>query len=412
MHSVVPEGPASDGGSGSSESRGATRKALSVLFVINQLGPGGTERSLVDLVAGLRAEGIAPSIACLRSTPEAFRRDAWVTCPVEVIPGRGPVTQVRSLRRSLRRSPPDLVHTMLFEADLVGRLAAAGTGIPVLSSLVNTSYEAARFRDPNISRLRLRAVQLLDAVTGRLLTSHFHALTEAVKDSAVRTLRLPPERIAVVPRGRDASRLGVPSLARRERARRKLGLDPADEVVVNVGRQDYQKGHRFLIEAAALLAPERPHLKVVVAGKEGRMTPELRRLREELDLEGSVRFLGNRSDVPEVLAAGDVFAFPSLYEGIGGAVIEAMALGLPVACSDIAPLREVVEPETSAVLVPPEDPRSLAAALGRLLDEPSRARLLGERGRAVYLERFSLERGAARMARLYRTVLKDTPRAP
>ncbi|HSL81674.1 MAG TPA: glycosyltransferase family 4 protein [Thermoanaerobaculia bacterium] len=382
-----------------------------VLFVINQLGPGGTERSLADLIAGLEAEGVETSVACLRTTAAAFQVDARVTCPVEVLPGAGVLAKARHLRKTLRRSPPDLVHTMLFEADLVGRLAAAGTGVPVLSSLVNTSYEPVRFRDPNISRLRLRAVQIVDAVTGRLLTTHFHALTSAVKDSAVRRLRLPPERITVVPRGRDTRRLGAPSPERRERARRALGLEPEDEVVVNVGRQDYQKGHRYLQEAAALLAPERPRLRVVVAGKEGRMTPELGRLLADRRLEGTVRFLGNRSDVPEVLAAGDVFAFPSLYEGIGGAVIEAMALGLPVVCSDLPPLREVVDDGESALLVPPEDPPALAAALARILDDPELARRFGRRGREAFLERFSLERGTEEMARLYRALVHSSREA-
>lgn len=412
MSSAAPEERSSPAERARIGRSGAGREPVSVLFVINQLGPGGTERSLADLVSALGAEGIETSIACLRPTAEAFLPDARVSCPVQVIPGGGFLARVFRFRQSLRRSPPDLVHTMLFEADLLGRLAAAGTGIPVLSSLVNTSYEPARFRDPNISRPRLRAVQVLDALTGRLLTTHFHALTGAVKDSAVRTLRLPPERITVVPRGRSPARLGTPGPERRERARRALGLEPGDEVVVNVGRQDYQKGHRFLVEAAALLAPERHRLKVVVAGKEGRMTPELRRLSAERGLEGTVRFLGNRSDVPDVLAAGDVFAFPSLYEGIGGAVIEAMALGLPVVCSDIAPLREVVEAGRSALLVPPEDPASLASALARLLDDRALARRLGDRGREVFRERFSLELGAAEMARLYRSMLggSDDPR--
>ena len=385
--------------------------AIRVLFVINQLGPGGTERSLADLIAGLGPHGVEASVACLRATAAAFQADARVECPVEVLPGRGILAKARHLRKALASSPPDLVHTMLFEADLVGRLAAAGTGVPVLSSLVNTGYEPVRFRDPNISRLRLRAVQILDAVTGRLLTTHFHALTGAVKDSAVRRLRLPPDRITVVPRGRDTRRLGAPSAERRDRARRALGLAPEDEVVVNVGRQDYQKGHRYLLEAAALLAPERPRLRVVVAGKEGRMTPELRRLLADRRLEGTVRFLGNRSDVPEVLAAGDVFAFPSLYEGIGGAVIEAMALGLPVVCSDLPPLREVVDEGESALVVRPEDPPALAAALARILDDPELARRFGRQGREAFLERFSLERGTAEMARLYRALVPPSREA-
>ncbi len=384
----------------------AGRRVVSVLFVINQLGPGGTERSLADLIAGLEGQGIGSSIACLRPTAEEFLPDARVSCPVRVIPGGNLLSKALRLRRELRRTPPDLVHTMLFEADLVGRLAAAGTGVPVLSSLVNTSYEPVRFRDPSISRHRLRTLQALDALTGRFLTTHFHALTEAVKESAVRTLRLPPERITVVPRGRDPLRLGAASLQRRQRARRALGLDSSAEVVVTVGRQTYQKGQRFLLEAAALLAGERPRLKVVVAGKEGPVTPELRRLQSELGLSEIVEFLGNRTDVPEILAAGDVFAFPSLYEGIGGAVIEAMALGLPVVCSDLAPLREVVESGRSALLVPPEDPRSLASAVNRLLDDPALARRLGARGREAFQERFETDRSAREMGALYRRIAR------
>lgn len=384
------------------------RRPVSVLFVINQLGPGGTERSLADLVAGLGTEGIEASIACLRDTAEKFLPDARVSCPVQVVPGNGILAKVLSLRQELRRSGPDVLHTMLFEADLVGRLAAAGTGIPVLSSLVNTSYEPARFRDPNISGYRLRAVQGLDALTGRLLTTHFHALTEAVKKSAVRTLGLPPDRITVVPRGRDPRRLGEPSAERRERARAALGIEPEDEVVINVGRQDYQKGQRFLVEAAALLARDRPRVRVLIAGKEGRMTPLLRRLVAERGLDRTVRFLGNRSDVPEVLAAGDVFAFPSLYEGIGGAVIEAMALGLPVVCSGLPPLLEVVEAGESALVVPPEDAEALARSLAQVLDQPSLAIRLGRRGRELFEERFPTRRSAAGMAGLYRRIARKT----
>ncbi len=399
-------------GSSLPEDQSAFVRPLSVLYVINQLGPGGTERSLADLVSGMESEGVVASIACLRPTAVDLRPDARVTCPVEILEGRGTADKARHLRGLLRRRPPDLVHTMLFESDLVGRLAAAGTGIPVLSSLVNTSYEPARYRDPAISRNRLRAVQWIDSLTGRLLTNHFHAVTDAVKTSAVRHLRLRPDRITVVHRGRDPRRLGTPGPERRARARAALGLDAADEVLVNVGRQEYQKGHRFLLEAVALLAPTRPRLRVVIAGKEGRMTPELQRLLDTRNLRGTVRFLGNRSDVPEVLAAGDVFVFPSLYEGIGGAMIEAMALSLPVVCSDLPPLREVVEAGASAFLVPPENPVECADAVARILDEPALAGRFGARGREIFLERFTVGASAEGMVRLYRSLVDkgETPK--
>jgi glycosyltransferase involved in cell wall biosynthesis len=112
--------------------------------------------------------------------------------------------------------------------------------------------------------------------------------------------------------------------------------------------------------------------------------------------------LGHRNDLPEVLAASDVFAFPSLYEGLGGAAIEAMALGLPVLASDLPALREVVENGASALLVPPADPFALATALARLLDNEALRRRLGARGREIFRARFTLDRSQERMIELYR----------
>src|SRR5690606_9579734 len=114
-------------------------------------------------------------------------------------------------------------------------------------------YEDAHRRDPNIRTWRLRAVQVVDAVTGRLLTKHFHAVGEAVKESAVRSLWIPPGRITVVRRGRGRARLGHPGAQRRRIARERLGIDPEELVVLNLGRQEHQKGQRYLLEAAAAL---------------------------------------------------------------------------------------------------------------------------------------------------------------
>jgi glycosyltransferase involved in cell wall biosynthesis len=125
---------------------------------------------------------------------------------------------------------------------------------------------------------------------------------------------------------------------------------------------------------------------------------------DELDLARTVRFLGHREDVPEILAAADAFVFPSLFEGLPGAVIEAMALGLPVVASAIAPLREVIEPGENGLLVPAGSVESLADAVGPLLEDPARREALGRRGRELYEERWTLETSVPRMAELYRSM--------
>jgi L-malate glycosyltransferase len=109
--------------------------------------------------------------------------------------------------------------------------------------------------------------------------------------------------------------------------------------------------------------------------------------------------------VPDVLAAADVFAFPSMYEGLGGSILEAMALGLPIVASDLPALRGIVEADRTAILVPPADTAALAGALADVLDHPDRARRLGAAARAAFDQRFTLAISTERMLALYEQVV-------
>jgi glycosyltransferase involved in cell wall biosynthesis len=386
---------------------------LRVLFVINGLGTGGAERSLAEMLPGLAERGISPVVGCLNRRSAGVQDDVIAQgFDVRFVDGTGPIARTRRLRSLIRNVRPDLIHTTIFEADIAGRLAALRTGVPVLSSLVNTSYEPVRLADPNVKRWRLEAARRVDAFTARRMTTHFHAISEAVKASAIRRLGVGPERITVVPRGRDPKRLGGPSTRRRDTSRKALGLGPTDRVILNVGRREHQKGQRYLLQATAEVVPAQAGLVTVIAGREGHAADELNQIAEQMRLNGHVRFLGHRDDVPDLLAAADVFVFPSLYEGLGGSLIEAMALGLPIVTSDIPAIREVVEPEGNAVIVPPGDAEALARGIERVLNDPEMARRFGQRSRDLFLERFTLERSVEAMAALYRDVAQiDLQRA-
>jgi glycosyltransferase involved in cell wall biosynthesis len=379
--------------------------SITVLHVIDGLGTGGAERSLAELLPHLRQAGLRSSVVALHKGRAGVERSLLEGGEdVHFLAGTNAATRVAELRRLIRARRPDVVHTTLFTSSAVGRLAAAGTPARVLTSLVNTPYDTARLRDPRIRPASLRAVRAVDGVTARHLTDHFHAITHAVRDAAVGALGIPAERVTVVERGRDPGRLGEPGSERRRRARAALGLGDDDEVVLNVARQEFQKGQRFLLDAAGRLARDRPRLVVLLAGRPGDSTAELEARRRSLPPGTRVELLGHRDDLPEVLAAADVFAFPSLWEGLGCAVIEAMALGLPVVASDVPALREVLEDGANATLVPPADPQALAAALARLLDDPDRRARYGRRSRDIFRERFTLDRCAARMVRLFEAV--------
>lgn len=377
-----------------------------ILFLIDSLSGGGTERSLAELLPYLDPAGFQPVLATMSRGSDPDSEELRRRFDVRLLRPGGWLSRVRQVRALLASEQPLLIHTMLFRSDITGRFAAPGTGVPVLCSLVNTTYAPARYRDPNIRPWKLEAVRLMDAWTARHLTFHFHAVSQAVKDSAIETLGVREERITVVERGRDAARLGEPSPERRRESRSDLGLSPSDEVVVHVGRQVFQKGQKTLLQALDHLR-HRSRLKVLIVGAPGPASHELQRLCKELQLDSRVRFLGHRPDVPNILAAADVFAFPSLLEGMPGAVLEAMALGLPIVASDIAPVREVVEADKNAILVPPGSASALAAGIDGLLDSPSQAAKLGARSRQIFLSRFTLEHSARRMVELYRKILGD-----
>lgn len=378
---------------------------MRIVYVINGLGTGGTERSLAELLPVLRAAGIAPTVVCLHHRAEGVEREIRDTgFDVRFLDAGGWIGRIRELRRLLRQERPDVVHTTIFESDVIGRLAAAGSGSTVVSSLVNTSYDSSRLGDRNVSPIKLWAARQADGWTARHLTHHLHAITDAVKTSSARALRLDAERITVVERGRDPVRLGRPSHERRLVARQALGLDERAEVVLNVGRQEYQKGQVDLLRAVEMLAARRPTLVLVQAGRRGHASPELEAVAAAPGLAGRVRLLGHRDDVPELLAASDVFAFPSRYEGLGGAVIEAMALGLPIVTTTAPALLEVVEPDRNALVVPPGRPDLLADALETLLDDAPRRASFGARSREIFLERFTLEGTARRLLGLYRQI--------
>ena len=116
-----------------------------------------------------------------------------------------------------------------------------------------------------------------------------------------------------------------------------------------------------------------PDVQLLIVGREGARTAALRRTIADRELEGSVRMLGVRQDVPDLLCASDVFVFPSLYEGLGGAVLEAMALRVPIVATDVPALREVLEGDRCASLVPIADPSALARGVCAVLDDPNAA---------------------------------------
>ncbi len=378
---------------------------MKVLYLISVLAPAGAEQSLVAMAPCLSKLGVEVTVAYLRERPGLHARLEEVGIEVVSLTGRGGALR-RFLRtvRLIRDRQPDVVHTTLTEANIIGRLAASLAHVPVVSSLVNVSYGPEQLAAPTGSTFGVRVRHLLDLATARLVV-RFHAVTTTVAEIMARRLHVPAQRIDVVPRGRDPEQLGRRSQARGAKARAELGVPGDAPLVLAVAHQDYQKGLDVLVAAMALVRGKRPRARLVVAGRAGNHTDELRHLVARLDLDESVSFLGLRDDVPELLSAADVFVLASRWEGMGGVLLEAMLLEAPIVASDLATLRDAVPDERHGLLVPPEQPEALASAVLAVLDDPEAASRRAVLARARVLERFTVERVAEEMLAFYERAL-------
>jgi glycosyltransferase involved in cell wall biosynthesis len=369
-----------------------------VLYLIDSLAAGGAERSLAALAPAYAERGLRLTVGYLHERPGV--RAELEAAGAAVRPLDGPLGiagAVRRARRLLAATRPDLVHTTLFEADLVGRVAAGH--VPVVSSLVNDAYGATQAGAPGLRRWKLGAARLLDAASARRVV-RFHAISGHVAELMATRLRVPRERIEVVPRGRDPVALGTRSAARREAARAALGLGAGTPLLLAAARHEHQKGLDVLLAAFPAVAEGAPGARLAVAGRDGNQTPRLRAAAERTGRGGSVDFLGPRSDVAELLCAADVFVVPSRWEGFGSVLLEAMALEAPIVASDLPAVREVVGDDT-ALLVPPDRPDALAAAVAAVVADPAGAARRTGRARERFLARYTIDRVTDGMAGFY-----------
>lgn len=311
----------------------------------------------------------------------------------------GRVHQVGRLVRAIR---PNLVHTTLFEADVAGRVGSRLAGVPVVSSLVNEMYGPSHFHEPGVSPVKVRLGWAIDASTARL-TRRLHAVSGSVAEVMSERLRIRRDQIDVVPRGRDPVVLGERTYERRMRVRVALGLSEAAPVILTVARQDPQKRIHLLVEALADLRRDEPEAILLVAGKSGNSTFDLQALVTRLGVDNGVRFLGHRTDVPDLLCAADVFASASSREGLPGALIEAMGIGTPSVVTNIPAFREVLQTDegTAGVLVKDSEVSGFVSGVTRVLQDTPDTDAMVSRARRKFASHYTLEASARGMLQFY-----------
>jgi glycosyltransferase involved in cell wall biosynthesis len=379
---------------------------MRVVQMIDSLAPGGAERSLAELVRPLVTAGVELDFLLLHERPGLSAEVRTSGADVTVVAGRNRCEWIWNARQIIRSRRPDVVNTTLFDADVVGRVAARLAGVPSVSTLVNTPYGSEHRSEAD--RLRLGAAQLADLCTARL-ASRFRAVSSAVKEAYVERLRLDPSLVHIIPEGRDPVRLGIRQPSRRALARRTLGVLDDAPVVLAVGRQEPQKGFDVLIRAVPRMLQADSRTTVFIVGRRGRSSAHLEELLRDLHLDGSVQLLGHREDVPDLLCAADAFVLPSLREGIPGVVQEAMALEAPIVASDIGPVREAIGSDTLGELFPAGNPEALAGAVRQVLENPQLSRSRATAARERFLREFDSSSVAKRVLSFYEGTVESGP---
>lgn len=383
-----------------------------ILHAINQVsGRAGAEISLRDIVTSTVGE-LEHGVVVLRSAHNVLDpfEAVDVPCYVPTVGRRGRLADVRHVRAAIRDFRPDLLHTSLFDADVAGRIAGALERVAVLSSVVNTAYAPEVGKAEPVGRIKRGAVRLVDRSLARHMTDGFHAISDTVARHIVAEFGVPSQVVRVVRRGRSRHVLGQSSSDRRMAVRDRLGWGAAP-VIINVAREEPQKGQRFLLAALPAVLKQHPDALLVMVGRRGRSSPQLDALVRELGIEEAVRRLGVRGDVPDLLSASDVFAFPSLYEGLGGAAVEALGLGLPIVASDVPALRELVA-EDRGWLVPAGQADGLAAALLEVLRGGPCVRARAEAARVAFDQCYELDHCLRGMLALYHDIAEQLPTRP
>ena len=287
-----------------------------------------------------------------------------------------------SLYRIFREEKPHIVHTHTSKAGILGRWAALLARVPII---LHTPHGHVFWGYFGFMQTGLFIV--LEKITS-LFTDRIIALTDQERADHLRFHIAPDKKFTTIHSGADLSPFNA-ALYDRSKMKTALHIPPGDLVVGTVGRLTPVKGQIHLLEAAAKVLAVRPDTTFVFLG-DGELQPELQKRAAEMGVADRVRFPGWRPDTAAVMSVFDVFALPSLNEGMGRVLVEAMALSKPIIASRIGGITDLVVHGENGLLVPPRDAGAIAEAILVLLDDEPRRKAMGGEGRRM-AEGFSAE---------------------
>lgn len=352
-----------------------------IVFLTTGLAYGGAETQLLRLATCLKSRGWNVKVVSMLQ-PEAYVQELNA-CGISVgsLNMRHGVPDPRALSllvKILKREKPSVLTSFMYHANLLGRLAGKLAGVPVIISSIRTENFGGPWRD--------RVMRLTDWMSD-ITTINSRLAAEAILKRKV----VSKARLRIIPNGIIVDHYCRNSDIRKP-LRQQLGVEENDFFWLAVGRLEIPKDYPNLLKAFAKVIKIFPQTQLRIAGQ-GPLHDDLQALAFNLGIAERVKFLGLRTDIPDLLNVADGFVLSSAWEGLPNVVMESLAAGKPVVATRVGGVPELVEEEKSGFLVPPRDSEALARAMVRLMELSPEERIrMGEHGRKYIEENYSLER--------------------
>ncbi len=370
------------------------------IFVLStDLAGGGAEAQAVSLAVGLKSRGWQVDMASMVEAPYPVQlMQAGIPMRCLHMPRGWPDFRVLSpLISKLRRERPHIIHSHLVHANLLARFIRRMLPVRALICTLHNVNMSGVHHDYG------RAFEVMHRWTDRL-ADMTTAICQCAAEQCVRAKSVPAHKMRVMPNGVDLATFKTDDHAR-ARVRRDLGVD-GKFVWLAAGRLEFQKDYGNMLRAfASLSESEREQATLLISGT-GSLEGQMTRLAEELRISGAVRFLGRRSDMPDVLNAADGFVMSSVFEGSPMALLEAGATGLPIVATAVGGNPEIVLDGRTGYLSEPQNPVALAGQMRRMMDLPRGQRVaMGLAGKAHVAAKHGLENVVDRWEDLYREIV-------
>jgi glycosyltransferase involved in cell wall biosynthesis len=368
---------------------------MKILIVIDSFGAGGAEKSTLDLCDFFHAKNVNFEIICIDKKGVGFQHIMIERgYKIHFLRSNHFFSNVLQIAKIIKDGNFSIVNSILFRSSLRVRITKLVIKFTHVESIVSTRYSHEK-KEQATNIIGFYVYYLLDFLTSNFLTDHFHAISETVKEHFVEKLKIPTQKITVVYRGR-----AIPT------EKKNWELIGPKLKLITIGRQEVVKGQIYLFQAINILIQKGVNVELKLLGREGNYSQKLQDYIKRKELEKFIHIDGFKSDVYPDLLQADLFIFPSTFEGLGGSLIEAQSVGLPVACSDIKIFREVVIENSNAKFFKNKDAQSIADAILFFYNDKSQLKKFGNQSRINFLNKFEVNHNHTLILKLFESIQK------